>query len=123
MLLLLCYFNLVFFATFAYLQQDSAVGVYVRPGVLGLALLQQYVGDNLIQLRHQSEHGIVGKFLQGKLSLAGVARVCLSQHGMAVTRDDLKQRETTGIKTHRVPATECNSMIISKDDKDRQLDP
>ena len=72
------------------------MGVYVGPGVLGLSLLQQYVGDNLIQLRHQAEHGIVGKFLQGELSLAGVARVRLPQHGMAVTRDNLKQRETTG---------------------------
>lgn len=73
----------------SYLQQHSAVGVHVGPGVLGLALIQQHVGDNLVELGHQFEHGVVGKVLHGKLPLAGVTRVSLPEDGVSVTRDNL----------------------------------
>lgn len=69
----------------SYLEQHPAVGVHVGPGVLGLALLQQHVGHDLVELSHQLEHGIVGKVLQCKLALAGVTRVGLPQDGVAVT--------------------------------------
>lgn len=69
----------------SYLEQHAAVGVYVGPGVLGLALLQEHVGHDLVELGHQLEHGIVGQVLQGKLALAGVTRIGLPQDGVAIT--------------------------------------
>ena len=60
----------------AHLQQDPAVGIYIGPGVLGLALLQQDVGGHLVDVRHQPEHRIVGQVLECKLSLARVTWVC-----------------------------------------------
>lgn len=75
----------------AYLQQHAAVGVHVGPGVLGLALLQQHVGDDLVELGHQFEHGVVGKVLHGELPLAGVTRVGLPQDGVPVTGDHLAE--------------------------------
>ena len=59
------------------------MSVDVWPGVLGLAVLSQDSGGNLIELSDQLEQRVVGHVLEGKLSLAGVARVGLSQHGMA----------------------------------------
>lgn len=77
----------------SYLQQHSTVGVDVGPGVLGLALLQQHVGHDLVELVHQFEHGVIGQVLEGKLLLAGVPGVCLPQDGMAVTWNHLRERK------------------------------
>lgn len=84
----------------AHLQQHSAVGVYIGPGVLGLALLQQHVGHDLIELGNHLEHGVVGQVLQGKLALTGVTGVGLPQDGMAVTRHNLQG------KNHRPSSSE-----------------
>lgn len=77
----------------SHLKQHSAVSVHVGPGVLGLALLQQHVGHDLVELGHQLEHGVVGKMLQSKFTLAGVAGVGLPQHGVAVTWNHLQPRQ------------------------------
>jgi len=66
------------------------VGVHVGPGVLGLALLQQHVGHDLVELSHHLEQRVVGQVLQSKLPLAGVAGVRLPQDGVAVTGDNLQ---------------------------------
>lgn len=73
----------------SYLQQHSAVGVHIGPGVLGLTLLQQHIWDNLVELGDQFEHGVVGKVLHGKLPLAGVTWVGLPQDSVSVTRHNL----------------------------------
>lgn len=62
----------------SYLQQDSAVGVYIGPGVLGFALLCEHIRYHLKQLSHQLEERVVGKMLEGKLPLAHVAWVGLA---------------------------------------------
>lgn len=67
------------------------MGVHIGPGVLGLTLLQQHIGDNLVELGDQLEHGVVGKVLHGELPLAGVARVGLPQDGVPVTRHHLER--------------------------------
>ena len=74
------------------LQEAAAVGVHVGPGVLGLALLQEDVWHDLVQLTHQTEQGVIWKMLQGKLSLAYVARVRLTQHCMPIARNNLQRR-------------------------------
>lgn len=76
-------------ASASYLQQHAAVGVHIGPGVLGLALLQKHIGDDLVELGYQFEHGVVGKVLHSKLPLAGVTRVGLPQDGVTVTRHHL----------------------------------
>lgn len=65
------------------------MGVHIGPGVLGLTLLQQHVGDNLVELGDQFEHGVAGKVLHGKLPLAGVSWVSLPQDGVSITRHNL----------------------------------
>lgn len=61
----------------SYLQQHSTVSIYIGPGVLGLTLLQEHVGYNLVKLGHQLEHGVTGQMLQGKLTLAGITWISL----------------------------------------------
>lgn len=78
----------------SYLQQHSAVGVHIGPGVLGLALLQQHVGHNLVKLCNHLEQWVVGQVFQGKLTLTGVTWVSLPQDSMAVAWHNL-WRETT----------------------------
>lgn len=80
-----------------YLQQYSTVGVYVGPGVLGLALLQKHIGHNLVELGHHLEHGVIGQVLQGKLALTGVTWVGLPQDGMAVAWHHLWQRNRENV--------------------------
>ena len=75
--------------TCSYLQEDTTVSVHIRPWVLGLALLQEDVRHDLVQLGDQFEQGVIREVLQGKLSLAGVAGVCLPQHCMAIAGDNL----------------------------------
>lgn len=71
------------------------MGVDIGPGVLGLTLLQQHVGHNLVELGDQLEHGVVGQVLQGKLTLAGVTWVGLPQDGVAITGHNLRRRRTS----------------------------
>lgn len=77
----------------SYLQQHSTVGINIGPGVLGLTLLKEHIGHDLVKLGNQLEHGVVGQVLQGKLTLTGVTGVCLSQDSMAVARHDLTTME------------------------------
>lgn len=60
------------------------MGIYIGPGVLSLALLQKHVGYDLVELSYQLEHGVVGKVLEGKLTLTGIARICLPQNSVAI---------------------------------------
>lgn len=73
----------------SYLEQHSTVGINIGPGVLGLTLLKEHIGHNLVKLGNQLEHGVVGQVLQGKLTLTGVTGVGLSQDSMAVARHNL----------------------------------
>ena len=74
------------------------MGVHVGPGVLGLALLQQYVGHDLVELCHKLEHGIIGQVFEGKLALARVPRIRLPQHCVPVPWYHLAQREEIPIR-------------------------
>lgn len=78
----------------SYLEQHSAVGVDIGPGVLGLTLLQEHIGHNLVKLGNQLKHGVVGQVLQGKLALAGVTGVGLPQDGVAVAWNNLRRKDT-----------------------------
>lgn len=69
------------------------MGVHIGPGVLGLTLLQQHVGYNLVKLGDQLEHGVVGQMFQGKLALASVTWVSLPQDSVTVAGDHLKPQE------------------------------
>ena len=79
----------------SHLQQHSTVSVHVGPGVLGLTLLQQHIGDNLVKLGDQLEHGVIGKMLQGKFTLAGVTWVRLPQDSMTIAWYHLQPIEET----------------------------
>lgn len=61
------------------------MGVYIRPGVLGLSVLGQDLGGNLVDGRDEVEQVVVRHVLEGKLTLSSVTGVSLSQNGMAVT--------------------------------------
>lgn len=70
------------------------MGVNIGPRVLGLTLLQEHIGHNLVKLGNQLEHGVVGQVLQGKLTLAGVTWVSLPQDSMAVAWHNLLRGDT-----------------------------
>lgn len=74
-------------------QQAARVGVHVGPWVLGLSSGQQDVGDDLVELVDQLDQALAGDVLEGELALACVARISLSQDGVAVTRDDTARGE------------------------------
>lgn len=67
------------------LEQDTRVGVNVGVGVLGLAVLGQDAGGDLVDLADQLEHRVLGHLLLRKLALSHVARVGLAEHSVAVT--------------------------------------
>ena len=64
------------------------MGVHVWPGVLGLALLQEDTGHDFVELGDEFEEFVVGKVLEGKFTLAGVSRIRLAQHGVAISRNN-----------------------------------
>lgn len=66
------------------LQQDTRVGINVGEGVLGLAVLSQDTGGNLVHLADELEHGVVGHLLLRELALSHVARISLAEHSVAV---------------------------------------
>lgn len=72
-----------------YRQKYTTVGINIWPWVLSFALLQKNIRYNFINLADQFKVSIIRQMLQGKLSLASVARVCLAQHSMAITWDNL----------------------------------
>ena len=61
-----------------HLQQHSAVGVHVGPGVLGLPVFSEYFRGDLEQLTHQGEEWVVRQVLLSKLPLTHVPRVSLA---------------------------------------------
>lgn len=73
------------------------MSIHIGPGVLGLTLLQEHIGHNLVKLSHQLEHGVVGQMFQGKFTLAGVAWVGLSEDGVTVTWHHLQPGETKAL--------------------------
>jgi len=60
------------------------VSVYVWPWVLGLTLGEEDIWHNLVDLADQLEHIVVWEVLEGKLSLALVSWIGLSEHGVSV---------------------------------------
>lgn len=71
------------------LKEDTRVGIDVGPGVLGLTVLEEDVRDNGVELGDELEEGIGGEVLEGKLTLAGVTGIGLTEDGVTVTGDDL----------------------------------
>lgn len=70
-------------------QEDTRVRVHVRVRVLGLAVLGQDTGHDVIDGVDDLEERIIGQVLQGELTLALVARISLAEHSVTVARDDL----------------------------------
>lgn len=64
-------------------------GIDVGEGVLGLAVLSQDAGGDLVHLADQLEHGVIGKLAKGKLALRNVTGIRLTEDSVAVARDDL----------------------------------
>jgi hypothetical protein len=71
------------------LQQDTRVGVDVGVWVLGLSVLGEDAGGDLVDLADELEHWVVGKMLLRKFTLGDVAGIGLAEDGVAVTGDDL----------------------------------
>jgi hypothetical protein len=71
------------------LEEDTGVGIDVGVGVLGLAVLGQNAGGDLVDLADQLEQRVIGKLAESKLALGDVTRVSLAQDGVAVTGNDL----------------------------------
>lgn len=71
------------------LEEDTGVGIDVGVGVLGLAVLGENAGSDLVDLADELEHGVVGQVLLGELALGDVAGVGLAEDGVAITGDDL----------------------------------
>ena len=67
------------------------MSINVGPRVLDLASLGEDGGHEHVELRHELEHLVVGKVLEGELALAGVAGIRLAEHGVAVAGNDLKK--------------------------------
>lgn len=70
------------------LEEDTRVGVDVGVGVLGLAVLGEDTGGDLVDLGDELEQGVLGKVLESELALADVAGVGLAEDGVAVTGND-----------------------------------
>lgn len=64
------------------------MGINVGEGVLGLAVLGQDTGGNLVHLADELEHGVVGHLLLRELALSHVARISLAEDSVAVTGHD-----------------------------------
>jgi hypothetical protein len=75
------------------LEEDTRVGVDVRVRVLGLSVLGQDTGGNLVDLADKLEHGVIWQVLLRKLALGDVAGVGLAENGVAVAGNDLASLE------------------------------
>ena len=93
-----------------YLQQNTRVGIYVGPGVLDLAGLQEDWWDQHVELGDKFEQFVVREMLESELPLTGVSGVSLAEDSVTVARDDLSRLEKTpnkllhlvvsGVQTH-----------------------
>mmetsp|Transcript_24868 Transcript_24868/g.46760 ORF Transcript_24868/g.46760 Transcript_24868/m.46760 type:complete len:406 (+) Transcript_24868:283-1500(+) len=70
-------------------QEDSGVRVDVGVGVLGLSVLGEDAGHDLVDGGDDLEELVVGHVLEGELPLARVPGVGLAEDGVAVSGDDL----------------------------------
>ncbi len=75
-----------------YLKDDTRVSIDIGPGVLHLAQLEENGRHNLVDLRHQLEHGVIGQVLERKLALHRVARISLAEDGVTVARHNLQRK-------------------------------
>ena len=75
------------------LEEDTGVGVDVGVGVLGLAVLGENTGGDLVDLADELEHGVVGQVLLSELALGDVAGVGLAENSVAVSGNDLASLE------------------------------
>jgi hypothetical protein len=71
------------------LEEHTRVSVDVGVRVLGLSVLGQNTGGDLVDLADELEHWVVWQMLLGELALGDVAGVSLAENGVAVSRDDL----------------------------------
>ena len=72
--------------------------INIGPWVLNFAEFQQDIRHNLVKIRDELEHWIIGQMLQSKLTLTSVTRIRLSQYCMTIAWNDLDTRELTRIK-------------------------
>lgn len=70
-------------------QEDSGMRVNVGVGVLGLAVLGEDSGHDVVDGGDDLEEFVVGHVLEGELPLASVPGVGLAEDGVAVSGDDL----------------------------------
>jgi hypothetical protein len=75
------------------LEEHTGVGIDVGEGVLGLSVLSEDTGSDLVDLGDEVEHGVIGKVLKSELALADVAGVGLAEDGVAVTGNDTARLE------------------------------
>ena len=72
------------------LEKDTGVGINVRPWVLGFSLFEKDVRSDLVEVRNEFEHWIIGEVLEGEFTLASVARISLTKDSVSVSGNDLK---------------------------------
>lgn len=74
-------------------EENSRVSVHIGPGVLGLALSEEDIRSDLVEVGDELEEVIVGKMLEGEFSLALVTRISLAKNGVSVSGNDLSTLE------------------------------
>jgi len=67
------------------LQQHTTVGINIRPRVSGLTVLSENLGDHIVQLSDQLEHGVLRQVLHGELTLTSVSRIGLTKNSVSET--------------------------------------
>lgn len=70
------------------LEEDTRVGVHIGPGVLGLTVLGEDLGVNLVDGGNEVEEVVVGHVLKSELTLSSVTGISLSEDSMTVTGND-----------------------------------
>lgn len=90
------------------LEEDTRVGVYVGPWVLGLTVLGQDTRNDVVQLANETEEGIVGQVLKSELTLSHVTGISLTENGVTETGDDLTTLQSS-------PDVVLDSLLIGVD--------
>jgi hypothetical protein len=70
------------------LEENTRVGVHIGPGVLGLTVLGENLGSNLVDGGNKMEEVVVGHVLKSELTLGSVTGIGLSEDSMTVTGND-----------------------------------
>lgn len=76
------------------LEENTRVGIDVGVGVLGLAVLGEDLGGDLVDLADELEHGVLGHLLLRKGALGRVAGIRLAEDGVAVAGNDTARVES-----------------------------